>query len=183
MAKLIKLDLHTHPIEALRKEMGIKGISEITPEVAGVVVSAVKSAGLNGIAITGYSNFIQSWVACLQILDHFRQANLLVLPGTEIDFAGQSCLQIYVPPYIRRRVPFFREKEWFFILAHPGFAGPVDFESVSRIDFDAVEGKSLRGEFPAALQLSQDKKLPLIQSSDAQKLADIGRLFIEVEFR
>jgi hypothetical protein len=183
MAKVIKLDLHTHPIEALRDQMGIKGIQGITPEVARLIVAAIKSAGLNGIAITEHANFVHSWVTCLQIMDHFQKENLIVLPGSEIDYDGQQFLELYVPGYVRRRIPFFQNKEWFLILGHPGHYNPLDFQKTGQVSFDAVEQKSLLGEFQIARRISQDRSIPIIQSSDARKLEDIGRLYTEVESR
>ena len=94
MAKTIKIDFHTHPIEALRDKMGIKGVGNINKEVAALIVKAVKAAGLNGIAITEHGNFNHSWVTALEILDHFQRENLVILPGEELDYQGQQFLHI-----------------------------------------------------------------------------------------
>ncbi len=183
MAKTVKLDLHTHPIEALKNTMGIKGIGNINVSVAGAIVKAVKDAGLNGIAITEHSNFNHGWVASLEIFDHFRKENLIILPGAELDYGKQQYLQIYVPDYWRRRIPFFQGKEWFWILAHPGFYNPLDFDEISKVKFDAVEGKSIHGEFAAASQIAAERNVPIIQSSDAHKLEDIGLGCTELELK
>ena len=181
MAKTLKIDFHTHPIEALKDRMGIKGIGNINREVAAAIVESIKSAGLNGIAITEHGNFNHSWVASLEILDHFQEERLIILPGVEADFEGQQCLQIYVPDYYRRRIPFFKQKEWFLILAHPGLNHPLDNAKLASCNFDAVEEKSLLGEFPMAGQLAQERQIPLTRSSDAHKLEDIGYAYTEVE--
>jgi hypothetical protein len=183
MTKTLKLDLHTHPVEALQDKLKIKGINQITPEVAGLIVSAIKTAGLNGIAITERNNFIHSWVTCLQIMDHFPKDNLIVLPGAEIDFEGQQFLELYIPVYVRRQIPLFKNKEWFIILAQPGCGNPLDLHNISRIQIDAVEQKSLRGEFQIAQKISQERNIPVLQSSNANKLEDIGCFYTEVESR
>ena len=71
MAKRIKLDLHTHPIEALKDHMGIKGIGDINAEVALAIVKAVKSAGLEGGPITENNNFKHNRGAALEIKEQF----------------------------------------------------------------------------------------------------------------
>jgi hypothetical protein len=176
----IKLDLHTHPIESLRDRMGIKGIGNIDLAVAGEIVKAVKAAGLDGIAITEYHNFNHGWVACLEILDHFQSEKLVVLPGAEIAWEGEQFLQIYVPEIYRRRLPFFQDKEWFVILAHPVEGGQ---ERYAEFSFDAVEEQSLRGEFNAAAMIARHKNVPLIKTSAAHRLEDIGRLYTEFEYK
>jgi histidinol phosphatase-like PHP family hydrolase len=183
MAKTLKMDLHTHPIEALKDPMGIKGISEIKVEVASAIVKAVKQAGLSGIAITEYHNFNHSWVAVLEIMDHFRSENLIILPGAEIDYGGQQFLHIYIPEKYRRRIPFFRGKERFLILAHPGFYNPLDIAQISRIEIDAVEERSLLGNFALAESISRERNVPSTGSSDAHKLEDLGYCFTEMEMQ
>jgi hypothetical protein len=183
MAKQIKLDLHTHPIEGLREQMGIKGIGDIDGEVAAAIVKAVKSAGLNGIAITEHNNFNHGWVTSLEIMDNFRRENLVILPGAEIEYSNQQFLHIYIPEYYRKRIPFFGGKEWFLILAHPGYYNPMEIEQYSQVKFDAVEETSLHGTFSLAQGISQERNIPAIKSSDAHNLGDIGRYYVEVEIR
>jgi hypothetical protein len=182
MAKIVKLDLHTHPIEALKDLMGIKGIGNINVSVAETIVQTIKAAGINGIAITERENFNHGWVASLEIFDHFQKENLIILPGAELDYGKQHYLKIYIPEYYRRRIPFFQGKEWFLILAHPGYYNPLDFGEISKVGFDAVELKSIRGEFSAAQQIAAGRNLPITRSSDAHRLEDIGQLYTELEF-
>jgi histidinol phosphatase-like PHP family hydrolase len=179
--KTLKLDLHTHPVLALKEKLGISGIRDINKEVAAAIVKAVKSAGLNGIAITEHNNFNHGWVSAMEIMDHFQGENLVILPGSEIDFAGQHYLQIYIPDYFRKRIPFFKGKEWFMILAHPGYYQPLDISRTGQVEIDAVEGASLRGEFEPAGNISTEKGIAVVRTSDAHCLEDIGRFYIEVE--
>jgi histidinol phosphatase-like PHP family hydrolase len=183
MAKILKMDLHTHPIEALKDKMGIKGIQDIKGDVVSTIVKAVREAGLNGIAITEHNNFNHSWVTSLQIMDNFRRENLIILPGTEIDFEGQRYLHIYIPDIYRRRIPFFQNKEWFLILAHPGFFNPLEITRINRIKLNAVEERSLHGEFPLAEQISRERGIPTTRSSDAHKLEDLGFCYTEMEVK
>jgi len=175
------MDLHTHPIEALKTKMGIQGILNINREVVKTIIEAVKTAGLDGIAVTEHNNFNHGLVVSLEIMDYFRRENLIVLPGAELDYQGQQILQIYVPPYVRRGVPFFKEKEWFYILAHPGFYSPMDTAQFTEQDYDAVESRSIHGEFSIAAQIAQERNIPLIKSSDAHDLKDFGFCYTEMD--
>jgi len=178
---MLKIDFHTHPIEALQDKMGIKGVANINKEVAALIVKAVKDAGLNGIAITEHSNFNRSWVTALEILDHFQHENLVILPGEELDYQGQQFLHIYVPEYYRRRIPFFKNQEWFLIFAHPGYYNPLEASQLGEIKYDAVEEQSIHGDFPLAGQLALERNIPTTRSSDAHKLEDIGKLYTTIE--
>jgi hypothetical protein len=181
MTKKIKLDLHTHPIMALKEQMGIKGIRDINKEVAASIVKAVKNAGVNGIAITEHNNFNHGWVSAMEIMDHFQGENLIILPGSEIEYGGQHYLQLYIPDRYKRRIPFFKGKEWFLILAHPGHYHPLDIGQLGQIDIDAVEETSLLGEFSQAGTISKEKGISVIRASDARSLEDIGKFCIEVD--
>jgi hypothetical protein len=182
MARKFKLDLHTHPIEALKTEMGIKGIHEITEVVAGTIVKAVKEAGLNGIAITEMQNFNHGWVAGLQILDHFQKENIVILPGVELEYNSQHFVQLYIPDYYRRRMPYFKGQDWFSILVHPGFFHPLEMKQLEGIKLDAVESHSLHGDFAAAESVSRERHIPIIQTSDAHSLKQMGHAYIEIDF-
>ena len=183
MSRVIKIDLHTHPIEALKTQFGIKGIRDIKIGVAEAIVKAVKKAGLNGIAITERNNFNRSWVTALEILDHFKGENMVILPGEELDYAGQKLLHIYVPDYYRRRMPFFQGKEWIMILAQPGLAAPLELDKMDDIKLDAVEGTSLKGDFEPAGSVAVEKNIPIIKASDSVDLADIGKFYSELEWK
>jgi predicted metal-dependent phosphoesterase TrpH len=162
--------------------MGIQGIHEITEKVAGAIVKAVKETGLNGIAITETNNFNHGWVAGLQILDFFQKENIVILPGTELEHNGQHYLHLYIPDYYRRRMPYFKGQDWFLILAHPGFYQPLEMSQLDGIKLDAVEAHSLHGDFAAAEQISREKKIPSIKTSDAHTLKEIGQGWVEVDF-
>jgi hypothetical protein len=181
MVKILKLDLHTHPVEALKEKMGIKGIPDINKDAAAAIVGAIKSAGLDGIAITEHNNFNHGWVAGLEIMDHFQQESLIILPGTEFNYSGQQYLSIYIPPYVRRSIPFFKGKEWFLILAHPGYYNPLDLSKFSGLDYDAVEAESLLGTFDLAETISRERNIPAASASDARRLEDFGFRYTEME--
>jgi hypothetical protein len=183
MTRKFKLDLHTHPIEALKAEMGIRGIHEISEKVAETIVKTVKARGLNGIAITETNNFNHGWVAGLQILDYFQKENVAVFPGVELERQGQHFLNLYIPGYYRRRMPFFKGQDWFLVLAHPGFYQPIQKDHLSGLKLDAVEGYSLLGDFAAAEEISRERQIPIIRASDAHRLEQIGYASIEVDFQ
>jgi hypothetical protein len=181
MAKMLKIDLHTHPLEALKEKMGIKGILDINKEVAEAIVKAIRSAGLDGIAITEKNNFNFGWVAALQIMDYFKEEHLFILPGSELAYGGQHFLSIYVPPYVRRSIPFFRGKDWYLILAHPGYYQPLDPVQFNQLEYDAVESTSLLGDFIISGEISRDKNIPTVRSSDAHSLDGLGLHYTEME--
>ncbi len=181
MAKVLKFDLHTHLIEALKEKMDIRGILDINKEAAAIIVKAIKSSGLNGVAVTEKNNFNFGWVVALQIMDFFKDENLIILPGSEITYAGQHFLSIYIPPYVRRSVPFFQDKDWYLILAHPGFYQPLDPAQLGALRFDAVESVSLLGDFALSASISKDKQIPLIRASDAHSLDGLGFHYTEME--
>jgi hypothetical protein len=181
MPKVLKIDLHTHPVTALKQPMGIKGIGNITKEVAFEIVKAIKAAGLDGIAITEADNFNHGWVACLQIMDYFRSENLVILPGSEFSLNGYPLLQLYIPARYRKRMPFFKNKEWFSILCQPRPVQPADPAVLDMITIDAVEEKSLRGYFPDSLEISKQHQASLIQASDTYSLKDLGSFYIELQ--
>jgi hypothetical protein len=181
MLKSFKIDLHTHPISALKEEMGVNGIRDINIQVASRVVKAVKAAGLNGIAITEHNNFNHGWVACLQIFEHFRSENLIIIPGLELDFSGQQILQLYVPPIYRKRIPFFKGKEWFNILVHPGLYNPLETHILDSVSLDAIEERSLKGYFEASYHISKNRNIPLVQASDAHSLQEMGSYYMEFQ--
>lgn len=183
MTRMLKIDMHTHPIEALKEKMGLKGILSLNKEVAYAVVKAIKSAGLNGIAITEHDNFNHSWVVSLEIAERFGNENLIILPGVEIDYRGQQFLQIYIPYRYRKRLPFFRGKEWFLILAHPGYYNPLEIQDVMSMHFDAVEGTSIHGDFSWASRIALAKNIPVTISSDAHSLEDIGLKYTDLELK
>lgn len=189
MSRELKIDLHTHPIEALEKEMGIKGILDINKEVAKRIVEAIKAAGLDGIAITEHRDFNRSWVACLEIMKNFPKENLIILPGWKKDHKGssQQYLEIFIPDYLRKCFKFFNEKEWFRIFAHPGHYKPFDIAGLENLEkevgkFDAVEERSKHGEFKLADEISKLRNIPKIKTSDAHQLEEIGLFYMKLEF-
>lgn len=181
MPKVLKIDLHTHPVAALKQQMGIKGIRDINKNVALEIVNSVKAAGLNGIAITEINNFNHSWVACLQIREYFQSENLIIIPGTELDIDGQQFIQLYIPTNYRRKIPFFKNKEWFNILAPKDITQSFDMTTLKKgINLDAIEEQSLKGPFLDSSRISKEFNLPLIRASDAYTLSDLGKFYMEL---
>lgn len=183
MNRKLKIDLHTHPIEAL----GIESVLNITDEVVKKIVEAIKASNLDGIAITEHRDFNKSWVTYLEIMKNFPEEKLIILPGWERDLeeSEQQCLEIFIPIYIRKCFKFFKGKEWFRILAHPGYHNPLNFSDLKNLErevgeFDAVEEQSKHGLFELAEKIHL-LGIPKIRSSDAHKLEEIGLYFIELD--
>lgn len=181
--KILKIDLHTHPLEAL----GISRSEEINDKVARKILKAIKLANLDGIAITEHHNFDLS--LCLYSRMRKIFPKLIILPGAERDHnpTGQQYLEIFIPDYLRGHLPFFKGKEWFRIFAHPGFYNFFDLDDLERLvkdigGLDAVEGRSRHGEFKLAEEIHQRLGIPKTQASDAHKLEDLGFYYIEFDF-
>ncbi len=80
-----------------------------------------------------------------------------------------------------KRIPFFKRKEWFLILAHTGHDETQEKEQTIKMQIDAVEGENLDGMFDRAEQISREKSIPILKSSNAYKLEDIGKYYTELE--
>jgi hypothetical protein len=182
MGKQLKIDLHTHPFEQLKKEMSIKGIGDINKGVVQKIVKAIKHAGLDGIAITEYNNFNFGLVASYEIMDNFKNDNLFIFPGVEYKNSDKHFIQIFVPEYLRKQIPLFKGKDWIKILIPHAGKATINLENAALEGFDLIERRSLLGDVELNEGYLQTIKLPMIEASNAHKLQDIGKMYTNVEY-
>lgn len=175
-----RIDLHTHPIEALSAESPVRTIRDITGEVVDRIAGSISAAGLDGIAVTEHNNFNYGWVVALEMKRRFP-GGPFVLPGEEIEYGGQHFLRIFIPDNIRGRAPFFKGRAWFVILAHPGYYATYDPAQFQDLAIDAVEEESRRGKYELAGQISAARDIPATRGSDAHRLEDIGLCYTELD--
>ena len=169
----MKLDLHTHCREAT-------GCPRPTPDIVRRIVAAVKSRGLDGIAITEHYTDAYAYEVKEIVHIHFND-EIVVIPGKEVDkvFIGIEkgvfhLVELYLPGDVTFR-----------FVAHPGHPHIGDLGS--HVDGD-IHGLELRNpqhdhEMDEGMirGLAQRRELLLLTNSDAHSLADIGTYYNEIE--
>ena len=169
----MKLDLHTHCREAT-------ACPDPSLEIVARIVAAVKSSGLDGIAVTEHYTDSYSY-AVKEIVDRHFNSDIMIIPGREIDrvFLGidkgvAHLVELYLPGDVTFR-----------FLAHPGHPYVRDLDSV--ID-DGIHGIELKnpnheGEMDEARirELAEKHDLILLTNSDAHALSDIGTYYNEID--
>ena len=159
----LKLDLHTHPLEAMR-------LSEPTLEGVERLVKAVQQAGLDGIGITEHWNYEHSFRVKEMVEDHFDNA-ILVIPGWEIDSYPHEVVELFLPDGSVWRP-----------LAHPGdLSQPV--ECLPLLHGIEVENGGHNWHIPKeqVRRYADEHDLLLMQNSDAHYLEKLGTHYNEVE--
>jgi histidinol phosphatase-like PHP family hydrolase len=143
-------------------------------------VAAVRSRGLDGIAITEHYTDAYAYEVQEMVHRHFQDA-ILVIPGKEVDkvFIGVDkglfhLVELYLPGDVTFR-----------FVAHPGHPHIADLGS--HIDGD-IHGLELRNpehdhEIDRGMirALARRHDLILLTNSDAHSLADIGTYYNEIE--
>ncbi len=143
-------------------------------------MAAVKSRGLDGIAITEHYTHAYAYEVQEIVRRHFDDA-ILVIPGKEVDkvFIGIEkgvfhLVELYLPGDVTFR-----------FVAHPGHPHIADLGS--HIDGD-IHGLELRNpehdhEMDEGMirRLAQRYDLILLANSDAHSLSDIGTYYNEIE--
>lgn len=169
----MKLDLHTHCREAT-------ACPNPTQDVVGRIVAAVKSAGLDGIAIT--EHYTSSYGYEVKAMaDRYFNGDITLIPGQEIDrvFLGiergvMHVVELYLPGDVTFR-----------FIAHPGHPYVRNLDAVMD---SSIHGIELRNpahddEMDEARirELAQKYDLLLLTNSDAHALSDIGRYHNEID--
>ncbi len=145
----LKLDLHTHPFEAL-------GYPKVELASVWQICNEVKRKGLDGIAITEHNSPSLSFRA--REIANREGMGVIIIPGQERIIARYHIVELYM---FGRRIR---------ILAHP-FEAPPD-----QANIDAVEIASVRGRFdsPVIMDYVKRKGLFTVSNSDAHYLQEIG---------
>lgn len=165
----LKLDLHTHCLEAL----AIFKEADVTKEVVGKIVSAVTKAGLDGIAITEHDG-----IGCAQkikdLVEQYYDNKILIFIGEEVPYYPVHVVQF-----------FLSDNTVFRFLAHPG--SPADFTGFLSHNHTHIHGIELRNHVynwnidrQMVEEASRRYDLLLLRGSDAHNLKDIGQEYTEI---
>ena len=155
--KKLKLDLHTHCLEAV-------GFSEPTLDVVARIIAAIKAKGLDGIAITDHARQQFAYKVKAVVETHFDNV-VLVIPGREIDWGSMEIVEL-----------FLTEDRIFRFIAHPGYPGTFTLNAaqVRGIELEN-SGHNWHMDKDRIIQFALEHKLLLLKNSDAHYLEDIGK--------
>ena len=92
----VKLDIHTHVGEMF-------GFQTPTPEIAETVITQIRAAGLDGIAVTDH--WRPDWgLELYRVIERHFPNQVIIIPGQEIDvrparspFDEYHCTELYLP--------------------------------------------------------------------------------------
>ncbi|MBI2866282.1 MAG: PHP domain-containing protein [Chloroflexi bacterium] len=158
----MRLDLHTHPLEAV-------AFAPITREVVAEIVRYARLRGLDGIASTEHHNSEVGY-QIKRLVEQFFPGQLLVIPGQEVDVDSHQEVELYLP---QRRV--------FRFLAHP--SSEREFEGLERLQgIEVANALHSHLDVVRALSVAQEYNLLLLSNSDAHTLSAIGQLSTEVSW-
>ncbi len=158
----MKLDLHTHCLEAT-------GVVYPDKKMVELILTAVKAAGLDGIAVTEHDN-IDHGYRIKQLADEFFPGQILVIPGREIRQGFNHVVELHLP-----------EKAVFRFIAHPGnlrISCPENLDDIHGIEIE--NGNQVINE-DTIREFAKQHHLLLLSNSDAHSLSDIGRHYTDVE--
>ena len=164
MEKKLKLDLHTHCLEAV-------GFQEPTREVVGKIVEAIQAKCLDGIAITDHARSQFAFGVKAMVETCFGN-QALIIPGQEIDLGNMEIVELFLP-----------EERLFRFIAHPGYPGSfsIDGRRVQGIEVDNG-GHNWNMDTAKITRFAQEHHLLLLKNSDAHYLEDIGRAYNELSW-
>lgn len=160
----LKLDLHTHPLEA----MNFEGPSVKT---VGRLLDAIAAKGLDGIGVTEHFN-LKYGLEMKRIADEaFPDSGILLIPGHEIEIEGQEAVELFLPDgYVFRFV------------AHPGYPRYTIFVDERFHGIEIENGMhNWHINKPAVKKVAEENNLLLMTDSDAHYLDKIGIYYNEID--
>jgi histidinol phosphatase-like PHP family hydrolase len=156
----LKLDLHTHCFEALRAKPNKDSVKEI--------LDAVKTKGLDGIAITEHNNKDYGFRA-LEIQHTYFGNEVLLIPGQELTTPEASFIELYLPNNVTFR-----------FIAHPYYQFFIkDYGDIHGIEIDN-DMHNYHIDKELVESVAQEHNLLLLYNSDAHYLDDIGKFYNEL---
>jgi len=170
----MRLDLHTHPFEALRFP------NPPIETYVGRIADAIRRKGIDGIAITEHGHVPRALWYGLHASDRASRyySDISIIAGVENDAGnGVHIIDLFVPDE-KNRMRIYR------ILAHPSRSPERYVKWLPHIDFIEVENLQHKaGKVDEALlKKALDMGVQPIRVSDAHSLDRIGDLWTEVEF-
>ena len=158
--KYLKLDLHTHPFEAM-------GFPTPSIDTVARIVKQVKRRGLDGIAVTEHGTPFYGFKAAEIAKEYFPE--VIIIPGCEFDVDGIG------PPTRRQVVELYVDNVVFRFQAHPFDERPEILSMCQGIEIKNYLHKDMNGKL--AMQLASKFNLLPLRNSDAHRLEDIGRYY------
>ena len=158
----LKLDLHTHCMEATR-------FAPPSVDIVSQIVAKIKARGLDGIAITEH-NHKDYGFRVKDIVERYFNNEVLIIPGQEVDIGLRQEVELYLP-----------NNSTFRFLAHPGFpyaSEPFIIDNVQGIEIEnglhPIDKRRVR-------ELAEGNHLLLLSNSDAHDLDKIGVYYNEID--
>ncbi len=179
--KWLKVDLHIHTREDPKDNITYNAFE---------LIARAASLGFDAIAITNHNRITLN----SELKDEASKLNLILIPGTEVNCEGRHVL-VLNPPFnpSQRKLTWFdleamRTDDSLIIAPHPYFPGFKSlFQLLDKYNhlFDAIEFSAFYNNFfnpnIKAIEASQKYSKPLIASSDAHNLWQLGTSFTLVE--
>jgi hypothetical protein len=167
VSKKLKLDLHCHVFEQFLP-VSVRLITESSVQR---LIEKVKSAGLDGVAITEHDNKEYGY-RVKEIVDRQFGGEIIIIPGREVDEFPFHFVELDLA---------FDGKTSFRFIAHPGYPGNP---SGSLGKFGGIEIENALHNWhidkPLVRDLASRNNLVLLSNSDAHYLRDVGRCYSEV---
>ena len=166
----LKLDLHTHVWEAFNFQPPDDSMAE-------KVVAQIKSAGIDGIAITDHHN--KEWSYQFRdLVERLYPGEVTIIPGWEIEVRPQR------NPFAEYQVAelFLPGGRVFRSYCHPGYYSPdiIIDDNIHAIEIDNyIHNWHIHKEQVAEIALAHD--LLVLEVSDAHILENIGLRYTELE--
>ncbi len=168
----MKLDLHTHCREAT-------ACPTPTLSIVRRIVEAVKTKGLDGIAITEHYTERYGYEV-RDIVNQHLGGEIIVIPGKEIDKMSLGIekilfhvVELYLPDNVTFR-----------FIAHPGHPHIKDLEPYIDNSIHGIELKNPshidKMDEVKIRSMAEKHNLILLANSDAHSLTDIGRFYNEI---
>ncbi len=164
----MKLDLHTHCLEAL----GLYGSTLPTTEMVQRIVSKVKEQGLDGIAITEHSDRHRAFLV-RDLVERSFNSEVLIIPGQEVIRFGRHIVELYLP-----------NNSIFRFVPHPGYPYKQGWdEYLNDIHGIEIENGNYNIDQDKVWPVAQEYGLLSLSNSDAHSLDKIGLYYnvIEIE--
>jgi len=158
----LKLDLHTHCLEAVN-------FAHPEPKTVKRILEAIKAQGLDGIAITDHAELGDGFAyAVREVIKQHFPGETLVIPGQELRRGIHHIVELNLPGGL-----IFR------YLAHPGTDISTLNGYLKNIHGLEVENGNQTINRAEVSAFAQHHGLLLLSNSDAHSLSDIGRHYTE----
>ncbi|MFH2012399.1 MAG: PHP domain-containing protein [Pseudomonadota bacterium] len=169
----MKLDLHTHCMEALDM------ISHPSIDLVGEIVERIVERGLDGIAITEHYDGDFGF-RVKKIVDEYFGSKILIIPGREIavkEMKWAEMVELFLP-----------DGSTFRFLPHP--SSPYPGEEGFDYDINLLHGIEIANALhdrqinkKKVEEISQKYNLIMLKNSDAHTLEDIGSFHTEISLK